>query len=271
MLLLLFASALVAQQPARSLKSETSKVTEGAPSNDSALAADAIRDSYYHPDKLAGIDCAVSVDWPSFFNALKATPATDRLQALQGLKVKAQATRDKNPEVTFDWVGGPIDNKQQLEDGLKQMLGGFYQLYWSMVASPPIASSAEISKVEHLQDGGIKIYSSSQNTNIVIITDKDRIPNHYTLKSPAINAEVDVHYIASPKPVPGDPRRISGIDESIQMGTSTINVNVNLDYQAVEGFYIPEHVSYDLVGAYSISMDFSGCSVSKTVSQAAVK
>jgi len=86
---------------------------------------------------------------------------------------------------------------------------------------------------------------------------------HYTLDSPAMNGTIDLHYVSSPKPVPGDLRRISSMDASEQIGNSTMNVTLSLDYQAVDGLYIPSHVSYNIGGAYSLSMDFSGCSVFK--------
>ncbi len=143
------------------------------------------------------------------------------------------------------------------------MLGGFYQMYWNIVASSPLSNAAEISKIEPLSDGGAKVYSSGQNTNLVIITDKENTPTHYTFDSPAMSGTIDLHYVASPKPVPSDLRRISGIDTSEQIGTSTMNVKLSLDYQAVDEFYVPRHVSFDLVGAYSVLMDFSVCSVSK--------
>jgi len=261
--LVLGANLLVAQQPATtSPQSGTTRLPAGTLSYDPAILAAAVRDSYYHPDEMSGLDCTVSVKWPSFFNALKLNPAADRLKAIQNLKIRSRATREKKPEVTFEWAGGSFDTKEQLEDGLKQVLGGFYQLYWSMVASSPISSAADLAKIEPLPDGGTKIYTSSQNIDVVITIDKERTPTHYTLDSPAMKGTVDLHYVPSPKPVPGDVRRISIMDFSEKIGTSTMNVKLGLDYQTVDGFYIPSHVSYTLVGAYSLLMDFSGCSVS---------
>jgi len=132
-----------------------------------------------------------------------------------------------------------------------------------MLASSPIDNEAEITKIEPLPDGGAKVYTSSQNTHVVITVNKENTPTHYTLESPALNGTIDPHYIPSPKPVPGDLRRVSSLDVSEQIGTSIMNVKLALEYQAVGGFYIPGHVSYDVGGAYSLSMEFSGCSVSK--------
>lgn len=262
-LLVFGTNLLVAQQPAAtSPKSETRRQAGTLP-NDPALVAAAIRDSYYHPDAMSGLDCTISVDWPAFFAAVKLNLAADRLKAIHNLKIRSQAARGKSPKITFDWTSGTLDNKQQFEDGLKQTLGGFYQMYWNIVASSPISDAAEIAKIEPLPDGGAKVYSSSQNTNLVISTDKENTPTHYTLDSPAMNGTIDLHYVSSPKPVPGDLRRISSMDASEQIGNSTMNVTLSLDYQAVDGFYIPSHVSYNIAGAYSLSMDFSGCSVFK--------
>ena len=263
-LLVLSANPLLAQQPAAtSPKSKTIEASPGARPSDSASMAAAIRDSYYHPDGISGLDCAVSVDWPAFFSALKLNPAADRLKAIQSLNIRSQAARGKSANVTFEWKGGALDGKDQLEAGLKQMLDGFYQMYWSMVASSPINKAAEIAKTEPLPGGGTKVYVSSQNTNVVMTVDKESIPTHYTLDNPALNGTIDLHYIPSPKPVPGDLRRISALDVSEHIGTSVFNVRLALDYQTVDGFHVPGHVSYNLVGAYSLSMDFSGCSVSK--------
>jgi len=121
---------LVAQQAAAtSPKSETRRQAE-TPPNDPALVAAAIRGSYYHPDAMAGLDCTISVDWPTFFSALKLNLAADRLKAIQNLKIRSHATRGKSPKITFEWTGGALDNKEQFEDGLKQTLGRFYQMYW---------------------------------------------------------------------------------------------------------------------------------------------
>jgi hypothetical protein len=263
-LLVLGANFLVAQQPATpSPKSETTSLPAGTLPYDPAIVAAAIRDSFYHPDEMSGLDCNISVDWPAFFSALKLNLAADRLKAIENLKIRTQAARGKKPDITFEWAGGALDNREQFEDGLKQTLGGFYQVYWSMVASSPISNAAELAKIEPMPNGELKVYTSSQNANLAITTDKERAPTHYRLDSPAMNGTIDLRYAASPKPVPGDLRRISSMDLSEQIGNSTMNVSLSLDYQAVDGFYIPRHVSYNIGGAYSMSMDFSGCSVSR--------
>ena len=132
-----------------------------------------------------------------------------------------------------------------------------------MIAASPVANAKDLSKVEPLPDGTAKVYSSTENIKVVMTIGKDSIPTHYSMESALMNGTVDPHYTSSPRPVPGDLRRISSVAITEQLGTSTMNVNLSLDYQNVDGFYVPKHVSFDLVGAYSIAMDFSGCSASK--------
>jgi hypothetical protein len=250
------------QSPA-SQKSGTIKLPAGTLPYDPAVVAAAIRDSYYHPDKMSALECAVSVNWPAFFSAAKLNLSEDRLSAIQGLKIRSRAARDKKPEITFEWSRGTFDNKEQFEDGLNQIVGGFYQMYWSMIAVSPISSASDITKIEPRPDGGTEVYSSSQNFKLVTLIDRQNTPTRYTLESPAMNGTMEFRYSSAPKPVPGDLRRISGMDVSERIGTSVINVKLGLDYQLVDGFNVPSHVTYELVGAYSLSMDFSGCSALK--------
>jgi hypothetical protein len=225
--------------------------------------AAAIRNSYYHPDELSGLNCTVSIDWPAFFAAIKMNVPPDRLKAIQGLSIRTQAVRGKSPNFAFDWTGPALANKEEFEDGIKQMVGGFYQMYWSLVAAPPLRNASDISKIEPLPDGEAKVYSSSQDTTVVITVDRENTPTHYTLNSPALSGTVDLHYVLSPKQIPGDVRRISSMDVSEQLGTSILNIKLNLDYQTVQEFYVPADVSYDLGKGFSLSIKFSGCSVSK--------
>lgn len=262
-LLVLATSLLSAQQSGTS--TATSKASETASGSriDTATVTSAINGSYYRPDGMSGFDCAVSIDWPALFSALKLTVPPERLKAMQDVKVRYQSVRGKSPAITLDWTGASWDGKAQFEDGMKQMLGGFDQMYWSLVASPPIARLSDVSSIEPLPGGGAKVYSSSQNSNVVITIDEEHAPTHYILDTPVIKGTIDVHYVPSPTPAAGDLRRISGMDVSEKMGASNFNVKLGLDYQEVDGFHIPGHVSFDLVGAYSLSMNFSKCTASK--------
>jgi hypothetical protein len=215
--------------------------------------------SYYHPDELGSLGCSVSVDWPAFFTAMKLTLPENRLKSIQGLKIQSRAIRNKIPDITFDWTGGPLDNAEQFESGIKQMISGYYQIYWPMVASSPLAGPSDLSRIDLLPDGGATTTSLSPNMTTTITIDRVGTPTHYAIDGAAMKATIDPHYAPSLNPVSGDLRRISSLDVKEQIGTSTINVRLSLDYQEVDGFNVPKHVSFDLLGAYSINMEFFNC------------
>jgi hypothetical protein len=263
-LLIFSANMLVAQKPATiSPKPETIQLPAGTLPVDPAKLAASIRDSYYHPDNLSSLDCTLSIDWPAFFTALKSTPSEDRLKILQGVKIRSRAVRGKSPEITFDWTAGPLSSSEQLESGLKQTLGGFYQIYWPMVASSVIKDASELAKIEPLPNGGANVHMSDHDTKVDMTVDKESAPTHYTLDSPAMKGTIDLHYTPTPNPVPGDIRRISSLDLSEQVGTSIMNLGLSLDYQVVDGFFVPKHAAFNISGAYTLNMEFTGCSVSK--------
>lgn len=259
---------LVAQQRPSVSSPIPDNIKPGTLPLDPAKVVTEVRSSYYHPDELSGLDCKVSIDWSALFAAFKTTVPADRLKALQGLTTRVQTTRGKIPDFTFDWSGGVLDKKEQMEAGIKQMVGGFYQMYWPMIASFPIQNTAEVGKIEPEPDGGETIHVGDQNNSLVLTTNKEHVPVHYTLNTPALKGTIDAEYIPSPNPVPGDLRRIETMKITEQIGTSNIDVSLNLDYQGVGGVNIPLHVTFDIPGAYSVKMEFSGCSVSRELTVA---
>ena len=271
LLLLLFCidmNVLFAQQASTTANdSQPVKIPVAALPVDAAKLVETIRGSYYHPDTLSTLDCDVSIDWPAFFSSLKVKLPEDRMKTIQGVKIQARASRGKMADLTFDWSGGTLDNKDQFENGLKQMVGGFYQIYWNMVSSSLIGTAAELNKIEPMPEGGAKIYMSSPSMSLIVTVDKSDTPTRFVLDSPALKGTIDARYTPSPNPTPGDLRRISGMDLTEHIGTSTMNLGLGLDYQAVDRFFVPRHVSFDVSGAYSLKMELSGCSVTKVATE----
>ena len=66
--------------------------------------------------------------------------------------------------------------------------------------------------------------------------DKDGVPAHYTVDGPGMKGMIDLHYLTSAPQTPGDARRISSLDLTEQIGSSTINMGISMDYQAVDMF-----------------------------------
>lgn len=62
---------------------------------------------------------------------------------------------------------------------------------------------------------------------------------------------------------------MSGAHILANIGASSFNVEIRMDYQKVDGFFVPQHVTYDIVGAYAVSVEFIGCSTIKPPPSAA--
>jgi hypothetical protein len=259
---LLGVALLGAQQPAAPSK----RGSEGS-SADKNLTADAekltakVLASYYHPDKLTGLECNVTPDWKTFFASADVAVPLESMKAIAGLKVHVRSLRDQTPEFTFNWAAGEPANVGQIESSLKQMIGGFYDMYWPLFASPPIQYAATISRIEPQPNGKTKIYESDPNAFVVMTVDKDGAPTHYVMQSPAMTGDVDPQYTTTPHPIRGDRRRITSVEATQRAGASTIQVQVGVDYQRLDGYFVPRHVSYGRVGAYTMTMEFSGCTV----------
>ena len=257
------AGSLAAAQPPPANPQGTApyQIPASNPPIDPQKLASAINASFYHPDKLNGITCAVRGDWPAMYKSLNITPPVPRMLAIKGLKMRYTAARKKLPELTFDWTSGPPDMKDEFETGVKQMIGGFYQSYWTVMATPPMNSGSEIARIEPQKDGTTKVYESGKDSKVAIILDKNDTPTHYEFDTPAAKGEFDLQYIASPNPVPGDLRRISNLRINSKIGESSFNVAVSMTYQVVDEFFVPRRIRYEMIGAYSIALEFSGCSV----------
>jgi len=241
----------------------TAPSAAGTLPQDTGKLAAAINGSYYRPDGISAIECDVAVDWAALFSALKQDAPPERLAALKGLKSHVTAARGKTPDFAFDWSSGTLGNKQQMEDGLKQTVSGFYQMYWPMFATPLFDSAESIGRVEAQPDGSAKVSSSGNGEHVVITIDQEARPTHWVLDGIAMKGTIDPHYTASSDPKPGDLNRISSMGVVQNIGTNKMSVELTVDYQPAGGFYIPKTVVFGITGAYAISMEFSGCSVTK--------
>jgi hypothetical protein len=266
------AMTLAAQQPAAPSQSGPAAVAppqisnQGAVKNSRELSADAVKltdkilASYYHPDKLTGLECDVTPDWPGFYNSTKMKVTQDQAHDLAALKVRVRAVRDQEPEITFNWTEGKVANAAQVEELLRRTISQFYQVYWNMLASPAVKYAAVITRIEPQPDGSTKVYESDPNAYVVMTVARDGTPTHYTMQSPSVNGVVDAQYVRSPHPRNGDRRRISQVEVSEQSGAATMHVRVGVDYQPLDDYAVPSNVSFTQVGAYTLSMRFSGCS-----------
>ena len=236
------------------------------PQVDLAKIEDGINASYYHPDGLTGLDCGATVGWAEVVKELKQTVPEDRLKALDGMSVEVHALRAKPADITVSWLSGTPTNSATLEGATRQMLGGFFQMYWNMFASSLAPSQKDTVRAEVRDDGGYTLHFSSSGTSFTEEIDADLLPSKIMTNAPSTVTEMTLHFSASPNPVTGDLRRLTSVDFSNRIGTSVTNARFDVEYGTVGGFHIPQRLSVNLGGAYSVPVELIGCTVTKQVS-----
>jgi hypothetical protein len=233
-----------------------------SPDQARALAA-AVNATYYHPDGLAGLACAADIDWTSLSRSTTSPEAASRLKSLQGMTIQVHALRDQPAQVDVSWPQAAPANAASMENGVRQMLQGFFQSYWAMSAAPAIPPQAGSLTEQDRAQGGKVLHYAKDGVTMTEEIDRDDVPVKSTFENAMVKGSVDLHYSPSPHPKPGDLRRLTAIDISQQMGTSILNTNVTMDYQTVDGFDVPHHVVFVLPGSFSIPINFSNCSATK--------
>jgi hypothetical protein len=264
-LALLPAISVCAQQT-QSQTSDKPAAAQAPSSADAEKLAKEVSDAYYHPEALAGVDCSVQMDWEPFMTALKVDLASEggkkELEVLRGLKLHAHAMRGKPAELTFDWSAGDPFAKDQIEGGLKQTVAGFFQSYWGTFEMAELKAS-EVTKVEAHTDSTSTIHTGDANSRLVIDVDSEGTPTRYKISTPALNATIDLLFVPTDPPAPGDSRRISEAHIMQFLGESTVKVNMKMDYQPVDTFFVPRHVAFDIPGSLSMAFELNSCQATK--------
>jgi hypothetical protein len=235
----------------------------------SAMTADALkleadmRASYYHPDALWGLDCAVAIEFGSLFKQLGQPISPEQASAVNGVAIKTHAMRGQKPVVDITWAHEASPGGEYLESGVRQLLGSIFGIYWTFIVTAPRALPSDNVHVEPGTGGGHVSVFSGGGIQMRIEADRDNVPRKFQIVNAVTKITMEPHYSPSPNPTPGDLRRITSVDQSQQIGTNITHVRFELDYQEVGGFNIPHHVSYVIGDAFAVATEFSACSVKK--------
>jgi hypothetical protein len=259
----------IAQQPAGPTQfSSPAEPHLTEPQIDNAKILTGIRATFYHPDNLTGMECGAVFDWASVAKQLNQTLPEDRAKALSGMNVEVHANKGQPVITTVTWSNGKPANGDTLELSTKQIMTGFFQMYWSFsgLADPQAAKEIHI---EPRSEGGYFLSGTANGTTSEVQVDKDLVPTTIHVNSPAMKAQLGLQFTPPPNPLPGDLRRLTDIDGNFSIGTTIMHFRYGIDYQTIGGFHIPQHVSINVGGAYTLSIELIGCSVSQEMTVAA--
>ena len=204
----------------------------------------------------SSISCGVILDWDGFFQRMKVeqTEATKvRLEKLKDMKISVVSRDAGHTDVKID-----SDNASNgLTDGLRQQLQGFFQIYWSQSHGRLLMVKRE----DHFElttgPEGYLLKIQTGSTKVVLEMNKTYLITRTSLETPQMSA------VATPGFVAGEDGlfRLRSFDETIDMGSSKMVINVNLDYQRVGTCDVPQHIRMALPGSVSFDYTLGGCEV----------
>jgi hypothetical protein len=271
-LLLASFHSLAGQDPAKATASDPAAAA--SPQLDLLGLATAIRGSYYHPDDLTSLDCAVEVDWDALATQLKSAAVRDGIDAVKKARIKVHAERSSETRVDVDWPPDDGGNREVLEEGMRKALSGFFKIYWPLDASSIAPTPEENPKLEAGDDGGYLLRFHTPDAQVAEEVDKRGVVTRLTYTSPstgtagsgansASTTTLVPRFSEAPNDIPGHPRLLTAVEVTHQMGTTKAGVHVALDYQSAGGVHIPSHVTFAIAQSYTFPLQFTGCSVTR--------
>jgi hypothetical protein len=181
-----------------------------------------------------------------------------RLEKLKATKIAIVSSDADHTDVKFD----PED---ATAGGLRQQLQGFFQIFWSMSYGRLLA----VKPGDHFElttvPEGYVVKSTAGATKVVINMDEKYRITGTTVESPQMSAEATPGFVAGEDGL----LRLRRFDETIIFGESKVVIKVNLDYQRVGVYDIPQHVQMAVPGSYSFDYALSGCEVKEAKVDAA--
>ena len=196
------------------------------------------------------------MDWDGFFQRMKIeqTEATKaRVEKLKSMKITVVSRDAEHTEVKVD-----SDNASNgLTDGLRQQLQGFFQIYWSQSYGRLLVVKPEDHFELTTRPEGYLLKIHTGSAKVAIEMNKSYLITRTNFETPQMSA------VATPGFVAGEDGllRLRSLDETIDMGSTKMVVNVTLDYQRVGVYDVPQHFSMALPGSFSFEYTLGGCEV----------
>lgn len=205
---------------------------------------------------LKSFQCTVLPDWKKFMDAAAQKPATGedpRLALLLPVQYSVAVDNQGDPKITpiLTTGGVPDPSVQGVIDGAQRTLLGFFQSWNSMVFTSLFSPPEEDGYTLLEQPDGYKLTEISGELNIEILLTKDFVFTTMKSTAPGVVILVKPQFTKTDKGL-----LMTSMDDDINNGSQ--KVNVQIQYQAVEGLQLPSKVSY--VATFSgqtIPLEFS--------------
>ena len=203
----------------------------------------------------SSISCDVAMDWDAFFQQLKVEQTDEtkaRIEKVKGLKISVVSRDADHTEVKIDG-----DSTNQLSDGVRQQLQGFFKIFWTQ----SYGRLLEVKPGEHFElattPEGYVMKSAKGEAKAVIEMDKSYRITRTNFESPQMSGASTMGFVA------GDDGllRFRNMDETVQFGENKLVVSIILDHQKVGLYEVPRRIQMSLPGSFSFDYTLSGCEV----------
>jgi hypothetical protein len=227
----------------------------------------AARKLYYTPTAqgLRSFHCNATVDWKAMLTRFSGSAVPDNnpfLVYLQGVRMEVSDTLDGDGKLTWtDTSTAPADlkaSRDQMHDGLLQMISGFYQSWNQFVNGGMVPAPDTTTTETNNDDGGLHMHGKDATT----VFDEDFDKNMLLLSAHVVMSNLDntayPTYEAST-----DGLRVNRVRNVLHQPPTgpAQEVSMAVTYAPVGGFQLPSTLAVTLVGTGEFDFAFNGCTV----------
>jgi len=229
----------------------------------------AARKLYYTPTAqgLKSFRCTAMVDWKAMLTRFSGSPVADNNPFLVYLKSVQFAVKDNlDGDGTLTWTdttSPPADlqkSRDQMHDGLIQMISGFYQS-WNQFVNGGMVPAPDTSTTEtNTADGGLHMHGSDATT----VFDEDFDKNMLLLSAHVVMTNLDntayPTYEASTEGL-----RVNKVHNVLQQPPTAPaqDVSMAVTYMPVSTYQLPATLAVTLQGVGEFDFSFSACHINQ--------
>ena len=261
------------QDPSPAAKPAQTPAQPDAKANDAFLAKAATL--YYSPAKagLNAFNCDVHPDWRALFlsaNKGSAVAADDpRIVLLQTVNITLHGRLKGGSAI--DWNPPPVDPAKPLDqdssaliDNMQkatdQTLQGFMQFWTPFVDGSAVPASSDGLVITQNEKGEHTLRADQAGTSVTEVMDVNNVLTHFNVVMSGATVNFSPSYKHTEKGL-----LVSGFLANIlPAGTpadQAQEMHVGIDYQTMDGFYIPSRLNMEVVGTGIFNFTMDGCKV----------
>ena len=237
-----------------------------APANTRLSSARAL---YYTPtvQGLKSFRCTVNFDWKDFLTRFSGADVNDDNLLLQHLRTVHLSVSDNlNGDGHLDWTAtgtppaGKEDSIAKMKNGMEQMMVGFFSS-WNAYMNGNMVPLPDATTTVTENGDGIKMHVTAEGTEVTELFDKNLLLTEAHVVQPTSDVFAYPTYDDTP-----DGRVVSAIRTVYRQPPTAppAELNIRVSYAPVQGFRLPETLSYELKNVGAFVFKFSACYVQKT-------